>query len=49
MEKIDVSINEMAFSLIEEKAVKEGKSISSVCREIIEEYYSQCGKENQND
>lgn len=49
MEKFDVSINEAAFRLIEEKAIKEQKSISSICREVIEEYYKTCGKEDQND
>ncbi|WP_169337722.1 ribbon-helix-helix protein, CopG family [Proteocatella sphenisci] len=49
MEKIDVSINEAAFNLIEEKAIREQKSISAVCREVIEEYYKNIGREHKDD
>lgn len=49
MEKIDVSIKEEIFKLIEDKAIKEQRSISSVCRMVIEEYYKRHGKELQND
>jgi len=49
MEKIDVSINEEIFKLIEEKAIEDQRSISSVCRFVIEEYYKKHGKELRND
>lgn len=49
MEKIDVSIKDEIFKLIEEKAIKEQQSISSVCRVVIEEYYRRHGKEFQDD
>lgn len=43
MEKIDISISEEIFKLIEEKAIKEKRSISSTCRNVIEEYYKRYG------
>lgn len=49
MEKIDLSIKEELFKLIEDKAIKEQRSISSVCRMVVEEYYKSHGKELQND
>lgn len=45
MEKIDLSIKSEIYKMIEEKASKENRSISSVCRIVIEEYYKRYGIE----